>query len=141
MGVVRSSVPNIDATQVAGDYAEFLLMCLWGIQHRAPINHQGFDLESPQLGKIQVKSRRLSVTHCNHLYVKRLPEKEFEQLAIVLFDREWLVEEARLLSHQEALDNYDYYCKASGRWRFRVKKTGKWHGSGKHLPLRELQTG
>jgi hypothetical protein len=83
-----------------GDVAEFLFHRAFGWKLETN-SKAGFDAVCPELGKIQIKSRRVSIQNPSRQAgdIRNLDKKLFDYLAAVVFDHTYNVHIAMLIPH------------------------------------------
>ena len=97
----------------AADYAEVLVAEAVGGEREGSGVNQGFDLESPQFGRIEVKCRQLPRDGRieERVELNRSKEEGFDYLAIVIFFPDFRVKGAVLAPYVEVWD-----CVVSSRY-------------------------
>lgn len=131
-GVIRGTAPK----QVAGDYAEYLVASLLGGE-QVRRGNPGYDVLLPDATRVSVKSRNLGVDYYRHISVRRLAERDFDQLVLVEFRADWVVAHAREVRWEEieTVRDYLYTRPKDGRVYDRFYRTGKWRTMARPLSL------
>lgn len=111
-GTIRTSNNPI------GDYAETLFCRAFG-WGQAPNSEKDADAIGPDGIRYQIKARRLTQHNGSRQLgaLRRLPEKNFDVLAAVLFTEDFSVMRAALIPHSLAEERASY-VQATNSWRF-----------------------
>lgn len=111
-GTIRSS------NNPVGDYAE-TLFCRAFSWEQAPNSEKDADAIGGDGVRYQIKGRRLTRHNGSRQLgaLRRLPEKNFDVLAGVLFKEDFSVQRAALVPHSVVVDRAKY-VKATNSWRF-----------------------
>ena len=101
-----------------GDYAEHLLCSAFGWR-QAGNSEKDADAIGKDGTRYQIKSRRLTSHNTSRQLsaLRRLPEKNFDYIAAVLFNLEFSILRAALIPHALVLEHSNY-VKATNSWRF-----------------------
>ncbi len=122
----------------AGDYAELLFAraLSWTRTNNSAAGHDATDAAGV---RYQVKSRRLTPRNPSRRlsFIRRLPEKHFDQLAGVLFNADFTVYRAALVPHM-LLESRSRFSKHVNGWVFGLDDA-VWTLSGVHDVTSELR--
>ena len=113
--VIRSS------NNPVGDYAEYLYCCAFGWR-QVGNSEKGFDAFGEDATRYQIKGRRLTQPNASRQLsaLRRLPEKNFDYLAGVLFNKDFSILRAALIPHWRVVENANY-VEATNSWRFLLR--------------------
>ncbi len=114
-GVIRSS------NNPVGDYAEHLFCSAFGWR-QAGNSEKDADAIGKDGTRYQIKGRRLTTHNASRQLsaIRRLPEKNFDYIAGVLFNREFSILRAALIPHALVLEHSNY-VEATNSWRFLLR--------------------
>lgn len=129
--VVRSS------NNPVADYSELLFCRAFGWSREGGSN-LGFDAVCSKRLRYQIKGRRLTLTNqsCQLSFIRRLPDKQFDVLAGVLFHNGFAIKRAALVAHANVEARARFSKHANG-WLFELKDE-VWSESGVVDVTREL---
>jgi len=121
--VIRSS------NNPVGDYAEYLYCRAFGWQ-QADNSEKDADAVSDDGTRYQIKGRRLTRHNASRQLsaIRRLPGRNFDYVAGVLFGEDFSIKRAALIPHALVLENAKY-VEATNSWRFLLKdEVWNWPG-------------
>ncbi len=113
--VIRSS------NNPVGDYAEYLFCRAFGWQ-QAGNSEKDADAIGEDDTRYQIKGRRLTQHNASRQLsaIRRLPEKNFDYVAAVLFNENFSILRAALIPHAQVVENANY-VEATHSWRFLLR--------------------
>ena len=134
----REVIRGVSATQMCGDYAEFLVCAALGGELPCQ-NNPGWDVLAG--GKrVSVKSRNLGVRYYRHFQQREAAIRDFDVLVLVEFSPDWTISLARQMTWDEVPTIRDYHFHhPGGRTYHRFYRNGKWRTAAATLDLAVIQ--
>ena len=101
-----------------GDYAETLFCRALNLE-QSPNSQRDVDATDSDGTRYQIKGRRLTLHNSSRQLgaLRRIPDKNFDVLAAVLFNEDFSVMRAALIPHSVAVER-SKYVKATNSWKF-----------------------